>query len=177
MSNYTKDRPPILSLTSSKTCRLSPFKITHVVTDNAAQFTYNLLAEHLKPKDKQHVFDAVCQALTIEHRTTQFRHPWTNGQVEVTNKMLKQATTKTYHYKDINSLKKHLMAYVLYYNHQKPLKSKKFKTPWQLIELSYTISPQSFLFNHKDKIAGLNRLVYIDETGIDTYIPHTCKKS
>ena len=61
------------------------FKITHILTDNGAQFSYNLLADHLKPKDdKVHPFDGLCQALGINHRTTQFRYPWTNGQVEIT---------------------------------------------------------------------------------------------
>ena len=50
-----------------------PFKITKILTDNGAQFTYELLAEHLKPKDKTHPFDVVCKAHTIEHRLTKFK--------------------------------------------------------------------------------------------------------
>ena len=34
-----------------------PFKITKTLTDNGAQFTYALLAEHLRPKGKMHPFD------------------------------------------------------------------------------------------------------------------------
>ncbi|MBD3795944.1 MAG: IS3 family transposase [Epsilonproteobacteria bacterium] len=37
----------------------------------------------------------------------------------VSSKTIKDATAKTYHYKTIEELKKHLMSYVLYYNHQK----------------------------------------------------------
>lgn len=59
-----------------------PFKITKILTDNGAQFTYALLAEHMRPKGKKHPFDLICAAHKIEHRLTQFRHPWTNGQVE-----------------------------------------------------------------------------------------------
>ena len=34
-----------------------PFKIHRVLTDNGAQFTYALLAGHLRPKNKTHMFD------------------------------------------------------------------------------------------------------------------------
>jgi transposase-like protein len=89
------------------------FKITHILTDNGAQFSYNLLAKHLVPKDKKHPFGALCYKLGIEHRTTQFRHPWTNGQVEITNKTIKNATTKQFHYETLVELKNHLMTYLL----------------------------------------------------------------
>lgn len=133
------------------------FKITHILTDNGAQFTYNLLLEHLRPS-VVHPFTALCQSLGIEHRTTQFRHPWTNGQVEVTNKVIKQATTKQFHYETENDLKHHLMVFLLYYNHQRPLKALKFKTPWQAIEALYAKTPSHFLSNPQHKIVGLNIL-------------------
>ena len=50
------------------------FNSTHILTDNDAQFTYKLLAAHLR-SDKPHHFTALCKVLGIEHRTTQFRHP------------------------------------------------------------------------------------------------------
>ena len=131
------------------------FKITHILTDNGAQFTYNLLADHLKPK-KKHPFTQLCETLGIEHRTTQFRHPWTNGQVEITNKIIKQATTKQFHYQTPDDLKIHLQTFILYYNHQRPLKSLKLKTPWQLILQCYNSNPQLFISNPLHKIVGLN---------------------
>jgi transposase-like protein len=70
-----------------------PCKINTILTDNGAQFTYQLLAEHLRPKNT-HPFDIICQNNNIEHRLTKFRHPWTNGQVEVTNRIIKRYTTK-----------------------------------------------------------------------------------
>jgi transposase InsO family protein len=78
-----------------------PTRITHILTDNGAQFTYKLLAKHLQPKDsKLHKFDEICHNNGIEHRLTKFRSPWTNGQVEIMNKMLKKlpsgsSSTKT----------------------------------------------------------------------------------
>jgi transposase-like protein len=134
------------------------FKITHILTDNGAQFSYNLLAKHLRPKDGHtHPFDELCQEFGIEHRTTQFRHPWTNGQVEITNKIIKEATTKRFHYESFEQLKKHLMTFMLYYNHQRPLKSLKFKTPWELIQQCYNDDKQSFRENPYHKIVGLNK--------------------
>ena len=51
-----------------------PFKITKILTDNRAQFTYELLAEHLRPKNKTHPFDLICKEHNIEHRLTKFKH-------------------------------------------------------------------------------------------------------
>jgi IS30 family transposase len=72
-----------------------PYKIHKILTDNGIQFSYALL--RWPPKAKQHDFEKVCQEYSIEHRLPQFRHPWTNGQVERRNKTIKQATVKTYH--------------------------------------------------------------------------------
>ncbi|WP_084024594.1 integrase core domain-containing protein [Holospora obtusa] len=62
----------------------------------------------------------------MEHRFTKFKHPWTNAQVEVSNRILKQRTTKAYFYKKLDELKRHIMIFVLYYNHQIKLKSFKY---------------------------------------------------
>jgi transposase-like protein len=133
-----------------------PFKITKILTDNGIQFTYALLAEHLRPKHL-HPFDVLCQSHEIEHRLTKFRHPWTNGQVEITNKMIKNYTTKRYHYENIEELKKHLMAFILYYNFKKPLKSLKYMAPYDIILNYYQTHPNAFNHNPYHKIVGLNK--------------------
>ncbi|WP_052564142.1 DDE-type integrase/transposase/recombinase [Holospora obtusa] len=69
-----------------------PFKITKILTDNGAQFTYKPLAQHLRTKNKTHPFDVMCKKHKIEHRFTKFKHPWTNAQVEVINRILKHYT-------------------------------------------------------------------------------------
>ncbi len=97
----------------------------------------------------------------IEHRTTQLRHPWTNGQVEITNKLIKEATTKRFYYENFEQLKKHLMTLVLYYNHQRPLKSLKFKTPWALIEQCYNNDKRFFRENPNHKIVGAKHILHI----------------
>ncbi len=121
-----------------------PFKIHTLLTDNGAQFSYKLLAEHLQPKEKTHPFDLVCQESNIEHRLTKFRHPWTNGQV------------KLYHYESLEEFKSHLMSFLLVYNLQRKLKSLKFKSPYdKMIEL-YDENPSYFKSNPIHKKLGLN---------------------
>jgi transposase InsO family protein len=132
-----------------------PFKITKLLTDNGAQFTYALLAEHLRPK-KTHPFDEICLQNGIEHRLTKFRHPWTNGQVEVTNRIIKHYTTKTYHYETADELRKHLMAFLLFYNFKRPLKALNFKTPFDKIIQFFDTNPQDFIQNPHHMLVGLN---------------------
>lgn len=133
-----------------------PFKIHTVLTDNRAQFTYALLAEHLRPKNKIHPFDAACEAGGIRHRLTQFKHPWTNGQVEVMNKLIKANTTKKYHYDSVDALKKHMMAFLLVYNFQRKLKALNFITPYDKVIETWKSSPQLFHANPHLKTVGLN---------------------
>jgi len=134
-----------------------PFKIHTILTDNGAQFTYALLAEHLRPKNKVHIFDETCESAGIRHKLTKFRHPWTNGQVEIFNRRIKDHTTKKYYYDTVECLKKHLMAFLLAYNFQRPLKALKFKSPYDIILENYSQKPLLFHSNPSQKIVGLNR--------------------
>lgn len=133
-----------------------PFKIHTILTDNGSQFSYELLAEHLKPKDKTHPFDQICIDNKTEHRLTKFRHPWTNGQVEIMNKIIKNHTVKQYHYETIEQLKKHLMGFLLLYNFQRKLKSIKYQTPYDIIIQKFKKNSDNFIRNPVDKIVGLN---------------------
>ncbi|MFM7631008.1 MAG: integrase core domain-containing protein, partial [Alphaproteobacteria bacterium] len=142
-----------------------PFKIHRILTDNGAQFTYALLADHLKPKNKRHPFDQICQQNNIIHKLTQFKHPWTNGQVETFNKTLKKATVKTYHYDDVIQLKQHLMSYLLVHNYQKKLKALKFQTPYDFLLLSYQNQPHLFKDNPNHKLVGLNTFAQAPSSG------------
>ncbi len=133
-----------------------PFKIHTILTDNGSQFTYELLAEHLRPKNKVHEFDSICLDNNIQHRLTRFKHPWTNGQVEVFCRVVKDHTTKTYHYDSIEQLKHHIMSFLLLYNYQKPLKSLKYKTPYDIIIDKHYMNPKLFKSNPINKLVGLN---------------------
>ena len=126
------------------------------MTDNGAQFTYALLAEHLRPKNKEHPFDIICAMHDIEHRLTQFRHPWTNGQVEVTNRIIKNHTTKVYFYETIKELKEHMMAFLLYYNHQRKLKALKYQSPYDILLKECGQNPNSFKQDPNHMILGLS---------------------
>ena len=133
-----------------------PFIIHRLLTDNGSQFTYALLAEHLRPKNKIHPFDALCAAHNIKHKLTKFRHPWTNGQVEVFNKTIKKHTTKTYHYDTVDQLKQHLMAFLLIYNFQRPLRALKYLSPYEKMIQIYQTNPELFRSDPNHKIVGLN---------------------
>lgn len=132
-----------------------PFKIHKILTDNGAQFTYKLLAKHLKPKDgKTHPFDEICNKNQIDHRLTQFRHPWTNGLVERMNRTIKEATTKIYFYETKDELANHLKLWLNYYNYEKTLKSLKHKTPYDKMLEEYKENPSGFLVNLDHEIRG-----------------------
>lgn len=133
-----------------------PFKIHTILTDNGIQFTYELLADHLRPRDRMHAFDALCAQHHIDHRLTKFRHPWTNGQVEVMNRIIKNHTTKNYYYDTAEALKKHLMAFLMVYNYQRPLRALKFLSPYDKIIDIWNKKPYLFRINPYHKTTGLN---------------------
>ena len=60
-------------------------------------------------------------------------HPWTNGQAERMNLTVKEATVRTFHYEDIDTLNAHVLSFVTAYNFAKHLKALKWKTPFQSI--------------------------------------------
>jgi len=93
---------------------------------------------------------------------TKFRHPWTNGQVEIMNKVIKEHTVKRYHYETLQSLKHHLMSFLLLYNHQRKLKALKYQTPYdKMIQLYQAMDDEDktmfFKSNPHHKNMGLNR--------------------
>jgi transposase-like protein len=88
-----------------------PFKVEKLHTDNGIKFSYNPLPDGKKPKDKQHLFVARCQAKQIEHciyapeGAALVKHPGTNGRVEAMNKKVKANTTPRFHYDNVDALK------------------------------------------------------------------------
>ncbi len=133
-----------------------PFKISKILTDNGSQFTYKLLIKNLTPKHKKHPFDEVCAKHKIEHRLTAFRHPWTNGLVERMNRTIKDATVKVYFYETLDALKKHLMLWLLMYNHGKKLKSLTYKYPYDIIIEQFEQNQLLFNLNTSNDKLGLN---------------------
>jgi transposase InsO family protein len=99
-----------------------PYKINKVLTDNGIQFT-----NHHHKNAFTHIFERICNEHHIEHRKTNVKHPWTNGQVERMNRTLKEATVNSFHYASHDELKQHLHAYLMAYKFVKRLKAIKGK--------------------------------------------------
>ena len=75
-----------------------PYKIHTVVTDNGIQFTFpSRYVGGSTTRYMTHMFDMRCCENGIEHKLTKVKHPWTNGQVERMNRIIKEATVKRCH--------------------------------------------------------------------------------
>lgn len=112
-----------------------PYAIHTVLTDNGVAFA-DLPKNRTGPTRRwlgAHIFDRVCNEHGITHKLTKPYHPWTNGQAERMNRTVKDATTKIYHYPDLESLKAHVLAFVAAYNFAKHLKRLRWRTPFQTI--------------------------------------------
>jgi len=123
-----------------------PFSIHTILTDNSAPFTAALLAERLRPKHNMHLFDQTCATHGIRHGLTKFRHPWTNGQVEVFNRTIKGHTTKRYHYDTPAQPKNHIMAFLFAYNFQRQMKAWKYQSPYDTSIETYKQKTELFHF-------------------------------
>ena len=129
-----------------------PYAIHIVLTDNGIQFTN-------RAQDKyafEHIFDRVCRESGIEHRLTQVKHPWTNGQVERMNRTIKEATVKRYHYEHHNQLRQHLQDFTDAYNFARHLKTLKGLTPYEYICKCWTSQPDRFIIDPIHQMPGLN---------------------
>lgn len=132
-----------------------PYQIHTVLTDNGMAFA-DLPKNRTGPTALcfGHIFDRVCGENGIEHRLTKPYHPWTNGQAERMNRTVKDATVKTFHYEDRESLKAHILAFVTAYNFAKHLKALRWRTPFQAICDAWTKDPSIFRVNPHHLIPG-----------------------
>ena len=134
-----------------------PYKMHTVLTDNGIQFC-DLPSRRNGPtaRLRVHMFDRVCAAAGIEHRTTKPNHPWTNGQVERMNRTIKEATVKRYHYDSHDQLRQHLQDFIDAYNFARRLKTLKGLTPYEHICSCWTSQPDRFIINPIHQMPGLN---------------------
>ena len=133
-----------------------PYKIHKVLTDNDMAFA-DLPKNREGPTRRflgPHIFDRICLEHGIEHRLTKPYHPWTNGQAERMNRTVKDATVRTFHYDDLESLKAHVLSFVTAYNFAKHLKALKWKTPFQSICDAWKSNPSAFKINPHHLIPG-----------------------
>jgi transposase InsO family protein len=143
-----------------------PYKVHTVLTDNGTQFTtpgaggsaVPLIREALAAGEifRAHAFELACARAGIDHRTTQPRHPWTNGQVERMNRTLKEATVRRFHYDSHDQLRRHLDDFVQAYNFARRLKTLKGLTPYEFICKTWASEPHRFTANPLHQIPGLN---------------------
>ena len=81
---------------------------------------------------------------------------WTNGQAERMNCTVKEATIKSFHYPDLDSLKAHVLAFVSAYNLAKHLKALRWRTPFEAVCRAWTTTPDVFKLNPRHLIPGPN---------------------
>ncbi len=75
-----------------------PYRIHTVLTDNGIQFRFPPChARGPTARFVAHMFGMRCQEHGIELRFTRINHPWTNGQVERTDRTIKDTTVKRFH--------------------------------------------------------------------------------
>ena len=112
--------------------KAAPFKIQTLLTDNGREFTDRAFGRREKDASGEHEFDALCQALGIEHRLTKPRHPQTNGMVERFNGRLAQV------------LKSHRYRFVWLYNERLPQRALDLNTPIQALKKWQATHPDLF---------------------------------
>jgi transposase InsO family protein len=99
-----------------KTC---PLRIRTILTDNGKEFTNRINTTGERTPTGQHVFDALCAALGIEHRLTRPRRPQTNGMVERFNGRIEEVL-RSHHFVSGEDLERILPRYAWLYNHHLP---------------------------------------------------------
>jgi hypothetical protein len=124
----------------------------HVIADNGIQFAKREGTEAYWAIP----FDRLCDAPGAEHRLTKVNHPWTNGQVERTNRTLKKATVKRHYYQSRDHLKQHLHAFLMACNFAKRLKTLNGRTAYEDICKIWTNEPDRFDVNPSYRNVGLN---------------------
>lgn len=108
-----------------------PYRIHHLLTDNGRECGRR--------------FSEACTALGIIHRHTKVKHPWTNGQAEITVKLVKQETVWVTFYQDYRHLDRSLAIWLNDYNLARRLKRLKGNTPYQEIRAWGEKKPDIFV--------------------------------
>nr|WP_018289602.1 integrase core domain-containing protein [Verrucomicrobium sp. 3C] len=118
-------------------------KIRTILIDNGKECTDRVFGQEPKDATGSHEFDALCQALGIEHRLTKPKTPRTNGMVEGFNGRLAQIL-RTHHFPSSLDLKTTLHRYAWLYNEHLPQKSLNHQTPLQALKTWQQSHPQLF---------------------------------
>jgi transposase InsO family protein len=113
--------------------KAAPFRVHTLLTDNGKEFTDRQFGSKAKDASGQHAFDALCEALGIEHRLTRPKSPQTNGMVERFNGRLEQVL-RSHHFNSAQDLATTLRRYVWLYNEHLPQKALEHLTPLQAMK-------------------------------------------
>ena len=123
-----------------------PFSLTKVLTDNGREFTLQGFKNRYGTKVKTvHPFDALCEALGIEHRLTQPYTPKTNGLVERMNGLTKEATTKAHRYESAEQMTDDLRGWFVRYNFCRKHRRLGNKTPYEACLSWFAKQPELFI--------------------------------
>lgn len=124
--------------------KAAPFKIKTLLTDNGREFTDRAFGRREKDASGEHEFDALCQALGIEHRLTKPKHPQTNGMVERFNGRLAQVL-KSHRFNSALDLETTLHRFVWLYNEHLPQRALDSSTPIQALKKWQVSHPDLFV--------------------------------
>ena len=143
-----------------------PYRVHTVLTDNGQHFTTPGNAASAAPLIREamdrgelfraHPFELACARDRIEHRLTEPRHPWTNGQVERMNRTLKEATVRHYRFGSRDELRRHLASFLDASNYACRLKTLWGLTPYEAICRSWAAEPHRFIADPHHQMPGPN---------------------
>ena len=95
-----------------------------VLTDNGKEFTTHW-------ESKNHDFERLLKELTIQHRLTKVRHPWTNGACERLNRTILeefyQVAFRSKIYSSVEELNQDLQEFLAFYNSRRTHRGKRNK--------------------------------------------------
>jgi len=144
-----------------------PYRVHTVLTDNGNHFTTPGNTSSAVPLIKEailrgeifraHSFELACAQNDIDHRLTQPRYPWTNGQVARMNRTLKDATVQRYYYDSHDELQGPLGDFLTAYNFARRLQTLRGLTPYEYICKIWTAEPERFGL---DTLHQMPRLLY-----------------
>ena len=134
----------------SALAKAAPMKIKTLLTDNGREFTDRAFGVRAKDASGEHGFDALCQALGIEHRLTKPKHPQTNGMVERFNGRIAQVLN-THHFHSAEDLEQTLHRFVWLYNHRIPQKALHHEAPVNALKRWQQNHPELFSKQVRDR--------------------------
>ncbi len=127
------------------------------MTDNGIQLTFpRRYAAGPTATYMTHMFAMRCRENNIEHRLTEVKHPWINGQVQRMNRTIKEATVKRQHYDSHQRLETHLQDLIATYDFGRWLKTLKDLTPCEFICKRRTTELDRITVDPLHQMPGLN---------------------